>query len=105
MDKAFVGRRISQLLYSNRTSEYALSAAIGKSSSYINKITSGKSLPAMDAFFDICDYFDVTPEEFFRQEDEPERPLVKELVLEIRDFPEGDLRFMLDMAAKMQRRK
>ena len=33
--------------------------------SYINKITSGRALPSMHAFLQICDYFDIAPKDFF----------------------------------------
>ena len=38
---------------------------LGHSRGYINNISSGKTLPSMTEFFAICDYFDITPEEFF----------------------------------------
>ena len=51
-------------------SEYKLSKSIGKNDGYIQKISSKKSLPSMDAFIDICAYFEITPEEFFCRDEE-----------------------------------
>lgn len=62
---AFVQRRITALRLSKGVSEYTMSLDLGKNQSYIQKITSGKALPSMDAFFDICDYFGITPQAFF----------------------------------------
>lgn len=103
MNQNFIGEQISKLLVLNKKSEYNLSTAIEKSKSYINKITSGKSLPSMKAFLDICDYFNISPAEFFNEYQEPDPPLVRELTAEVRDFPEGDLRFMLNMAEKIHK--
>lgn len=42
-----------------------MSLAIGQNPGYINNIESGKSLPSMSGFFFICEYLDVTPQDFF----------------------------------------
>ena len=65
MDAHFIQERISLLCVSKGISEYTLSTALGLNKSYINKITRGKSLPSMSVFLQICDYFDITPMEFF----------------------------------------
>lgn len=65
MDARFIQERISTLCMSKGISEYTLSTALGLNKSYINKITRGKSLPSMSVFLQICDYFDITPMEFF----------------------------------------
>ena len=42
-----------------------MSLTIGQSANYINKIENGKALPSMTAFFDICDYLNIHPKDFF----------------------------------------
>lgn len=42
-----------------------MSYDLGHSRGYINNISSGKTLPSMTEFFAICDYFGITPVEFF----------------------------------------
>lgn len=69
--RIFVRNRIIELITQHDMSEYSLSHALGKSSGYINSITSGKTLPSLDALFAICDYFQITPDEFFTSELEP----------------------------------
>ena len=61
----FVRDRITALRISQGLSEYALSRQLGQNKSYINKISSGKALPSMDVFFEICEFFEITPKMFF----------------------------------------
>lgn len=65
MDKKFIQNRISELKDYNNYSEYQLSYELGKSKGYIQSITSGRSLPSMQVFLDLCDCFEITPSEFF----------------------------------------
>ena len=65
MTAKFVRDRITQLRMQKGVSEYRMSYDLGHSRGYINNISSGKSLPSMVEFFAICDYFDITPVEFF----------------------------------------
>lgn len=68
MDARFIQERIAALCMRNGISEYSLSSALGLNKSYINKITRGKSLPSMTAFLQICDYFEISPKDFFDPE-------------------------------------
>lgn len=66
MDHAqYLRERITSLRLEKNISEYRLSLEIGKCKTYIQTISSGKSLPSFEAFFDLCEYFEMTPEEFF----------------------------------------
>jgi len=65
MYEKFVRERITQLRLIKGVSEYKMSYDLGHSRSYIYNISSGKSLPPMTEFFAICDYFEITPDEFF----------------------------------------
>lgn len=64
----FVRNRITQLRISKGVSEYKMSYDLGHSRSYVNNITSGKALPSLAEFFAICEYFNITPVEFFDAE-------------------------------------
>ena len=55
MDKNFIGERISELRLKKNVSEYQMSLDLGKNKSYIQSLTSGRSLPTMQSFLDICD--------------------------------------------------
>ena len=65
MDSQFIRDRITQLRLQKGVSEYKMSYDLGHSRSYIYNISSGKSLPPWSEFFAICEYFSITPEEFF----------------------------------------
>lgn len=47
MDKNFIGERISELRLKKNVSEYQMSLDLGKNKSYIQSLTSGRSLPTM----------------------------------------------------------
>lgn len=61
--------KITKLRMERNLSEYQLSTDIGRSKTYIQAISSGKTLPSFNAFFDLCEYFDMTPAEFFTESD------------------------------------
>ena len=61
----FVKERITQLRLQKGISEYKMSYDLGHSRGYVNNISSGKALPSMAEFFAICEYFGITPIEFF----------------------------------------
>lgn len=65
MYENFVRERITQLRIQKGVSEYKMSYDLGHSRGYINNISSGKALPSMAEFFAICEYFGITPIDFF----------------------------------------
>ena len=86
----FIRQRITELRLQKNVSEHKMSLELGKSGAYIRSITSGASLPSMKELFNICSYFEVTPEEFFRNSSE--RPSQRELLYkELQTVPDGDL--------------
>lgn len=58
-------QRLSQLRIEKNISSRDMSLSLGLSPAYINNIENGVSLPSMDNFFLICDFFEITPAEFF----------------------------------------
>ena len=68
MYEEFVKNRITQLRLNKGVSEYQMSYDLGHSRGYINNISSGKTLPSMAEFFAICDYFEITPTDFFNSD-------------------------------------
>lgn len=67
MNTEFVRERITQLRLQKGVSEYKMSYDLGHSRGYVNNISSGKSLPSMAEFLAICDYFSITPIDFFNE--------------------------------------
>ena len=57
--------RLAQLRSKKGVSAREMSIELGQNVSYINNIENGKSLPSMAAFFSICEYLGITPQEFF----------------------------------------
>ena len=68
MDKKFISDRITELRIKKNVSEYQMSLDLGKNKSYIQSISSGRALPTMQNFLDICDYLEITPHQFFDTE-------------------------------------
>lgn len=57
--------RLSELRTQKGVSARDMSLSLGQSESYINKIENRRTLPSMTGFFYICEYLDITPQEFF----------------------------------------
>ena len=70
MDTKFIRDRITQLRLKKGVSEYQMSYDLGHSRSYVYNISSGKSLPPMSEFLQICEYFNITPSQFFDESSE-----------------------------------
>ena len=62
--------RLAKLRTDRNVSARVMSLSIGQNAGYINNIESGKALPSMAAFFYICDYLKITPQEFFDMDSE-----------------------------------
>ncbi|MBQ7357948.1 MAG: helix-turn-helix transcriptional regulator [Clostridia bacterium] len=65
MDKNMFIKRLVELRMQKGVSARDMSLTLGQSPSYINNIENGINLPSMTVFFYICDYFGITPKEFF----------------------------------------
>ena len=57
--------RLTELRTQKGVSARDMSLSLGQSESYINKIENRRTLPSMTGFFYICEYLEITPEEFF----------------------------------------
>ncbi len=70
IDERWVRERITALRMKKGVSEYRMSYDLGHSRGYVQNISSGRSLPPMGEFLEICRYLDVTPQAFFDVEAE-----------------------------------
>ena len=61
----FTQERIAQLRIQKNVSARDMSLSLGQNNSYINQIENKKSLPSLQGLFYICEYFGITPQEFF----------------------------------------
>lgn len=57
--------RLKELRKSKGIKAIDMSFDIGQNGSYISSIESGRNFPTMQGFFYICEYLNVTPNEFF----------------------------------------
>ncbi|MCD7954514.1 MAG: helix-turn-helix domain-containing protein [Lachnospiraceae bacterium] len=100
MNEEYIRNRISSLRTKKNVSEYKMSLDLGHSKSYIQSISSGRSLPSMPEFLSICEYLGVTPEEFFNEKAE-EASLIHELTNEAQLMERDDLIALISVAKRL----
>ncbi len=73
---AFVAERVSQLRAAKGVSANDMSLSIGQSRNYIRHLEKREIVPSLQVLFFICDYFKISPQEFFEQGNRhiPHRP-------------------------------
>ena len=100
MDEEFIRNRITELRLKKGVSEYQMSMELGQNRSYIQAISSGRSMPSMKQFLNICEYFEITPLQFFdAQENNPQ--LIKKALDGMRKMSDDDLiRFVRNPTAE-----
>ncbi len=100
MYEDFVRNRITQLRLKKGISEYKMSYDLGHSRGYIYNISSGRALPPLMELFAICDYFGITPSEFFDESvSDPE--LVHKATEGIKKLDESDRIIILDLINRL----
>lgn len=83
--------RLTELRMKKGVSARDMSLSLGQNSGYINHIENGQTLPSMSVFFNICDYFSITPQDFFAFENgNPE--LVKNITSDLVKLDEMQLK-------------
>ena len=85
--EAFLRERITELRLQKGVSEHRMSLELGKSGSYIRAITCGTALPSLRELFNIFDYFDLAPAEFFAgfEGGNPKRAAIQEQLRRLQD--------------------
>lgn len=102
MDAKFIRERITQLRLQKGVSEYRMSYDLGRSRSYVYNISSGKSLPPMAEFLQICDYFGITPKQFF--DDASGNPaLLQTAIKEMQKLDDDDLMLIIGLIRRLTR--
>lgn len=103
MYEDFVKERITQLRLKKGVSEYQMSYDLGHSRGYVYNISSGKSLPPLKELFAICDYFDITPQQFFDESiQNPE--LIQKALNEMKQLDEDDMLMLLGIINRLLRK-
>lgn len=102
MFEEFFRQRMAQLRLDKGVSARDMSLSLGQSESYINKIENGKAFPSMQIFFYICEYFGITPEDFFTQESRyPEQ--LRELMTDLQQLNESQLAALREIVKGLKR--
>ena len=104
MDELFVRERITQLRLRKSVSEYRMSYDLGHSRGYVHNISSGKALPPMKEFFAICDYFGLTPQQFF-DEGTQNPELIQKAIAGMKQLDETDLLMLLGLINRLLEKK
>ena len=100
----FTRNRFTQLITQHGISEHKLSTETGHSGSYINSITSGRSLPAFDEFLYLCEVLRIIPSEFFNEENK-EPALINKLVNVAKELRTDEIEILINMAESLIRNK
>lgn len=105
MDEQFIRDRITQLRLEKHVSEYKMSYDLGQSRSYIQSISSGRALPSLPMLLDICDYFGITPEEFFHEEHAEVSPvLIKDFLTDFCSLGEEDRTLICTLTRRLNQK-
>ncbi len=91
-EKTF-GDRLAFLRMQKGVSARDMSLSIGQNPSYINSIENKKALPSMSGFFYICEFLEITPQEFFDVESQSPTEL-RELTAKLKRLPPEDLKLI-----------
>jgi transcriptional regulator with XRE-family HTH domain len=104
MNVDFIRKRITDLRIKLGVSEYKMSLDLGHSRSYIQSITSGRSLPSIAEFLYICEYLNVTPKDFF-DTTTAEPILVQKALDGMRSLPDKDLLSLITLIDRFKEGK
>ena len=88
--------RLTELRVKRGVSARDMSLSLGQNASYINNIENGKALPSMTVFFYICEYFNISPQEFFSYEN-PNPEKIKELEYDLHLLTDNQLNLVLSL--------
>ena len=104
MDATYIRNRITELRLKKNVSEYQMSTDLGQNKGYIQAISSGKALPSMAQFLRICDYFEMTPLQFF--DSKTVNPQLVHRAMEgMRKLSEDDLILLISLINRLQSEK
>ena len=104
MNEQFVRDRITQLRLRKGVSEYKMSYDLGHSRGYVHNISSGKATPPMKEFFAICEYFELTPQQFF-DEGTQNPELIQKAINGMKLIDEKDMLMLLGFINRMLEKK
>lgn len=98
----FIRNRITDLRMKKGISEYQMSYDLGHNRTYMHGISSGKALPSLKEFLAICDYFRITPSQFFDCDDD-NPSLTEEILVELKSLNDSDRTLLLDVIKRFRK--
>lgn len=104
MYEDFLPERLAKLRTQKGVSARDMSLSLGQANNYINNIENKKSLPSMQAFFYICEYLGVTPQEFF-DEGNPTPEALRTLMAEAKKLDSQSMEYILGIIKKLNNTK
>ena len=82
--------RLSRLRAKKGVSSREMSLSIGQNAGYISNIECGKALPSMSIFFFICEYLNVSPSDFFDEQNaNPEK--LQQLISDLKRLDDAQI--------------
>ena len=93
--------RLIKLRERKGVSAREMSLALGQNGSYINRIENKLALPSMQAFFYICEYFQISPQEFF-DENNPAPIKIDQIIEELKKLDSIQLDTVMAVAKGLQ---
>lgn len=104
MYEEFTQNRITQLRMQKGVSARDMSLSIGQNKSYINQIENRKALPSLPVLFYICEYFNITPQEFFDESNSyPDQ--LSELMQDLKKLDAGALAHISGLVKELVSKK
>ena len=101
MYEDFFVERLISLRNQKNVSAREMSLALGQNGSYINRIENKLALPSMQAFFYICEYFQISPQEFF-DENNPAPIKIDQIIEELKKLDSIQLDTVMAVAKGLQ---
>lgn len=103
MYEDFVRERIVKLRMARGVSARDMSLSMGQSASYVNNIENRRARPSLAGLFYICEYFGVTPGEFFEEGNEYPQKL-RAIVDDLGKLDEKNLAIVAQIASTLARK-
>ena len=96
--------RLAKLRAAKGVSARDMSLSLGQNENYINMIENKRNYPSMEAFFNICEYLNITPQEFFDDGvEQPER--LRELIADLRRLDSSQLAVVTAVVSGLLQKK
>lgn len=103
MYEEFTQNRIAQLRMQKKVSARDMSLSLGQNNSYINQIENHKALPSLQGLFFICEYFGITPQQFF-DDGNPNPTLIADLIEDMKNLDATSLEHIAAIVKELARK-